>query len=109
MRVVGRDEETAPTFRSDYSYEDWVADLRGLIWNAFIKGRMTLEMVAEKSNLHLTTVEKFAFGETKRPASRTTFELARAIGFRMPLIPSDADRQPAEQDYSTFRAHTKTR
>lgn len=78
------------------SYEAQMEDLRGVVWNAFVREGRTLEDIAVVANLHFLTVEKFAWGETKRPAFRTVFQLAMAVGFRAPFIPSNAPRQPDE-------------
>ena len=109
LHLVETEGHVAPAFAADYTYENWIEDLRGIVWHSFIKGRMTLDDIAAKANLHLSTVEKFAYRETKRPAARTTFELAKAVGFRLPHIPSDAPRQPDERDYREYRSHVRTR
>lgn len=90
-------------------YEEWVEDLRGIVWNAFKRGNMTFEHIAEKAMLHPTTVEKFAWGDTKRPAAWTVFQIAEAVGFRTSFLPADAKRQPDEQSFSRFRALVQKR
>ncbi len=93
----------------EYTYETWVEDLRGIVWNAFSREGRTIEDIATVANLHFRTVEKFAWGETKRPALRTAFELARAVGFRIPFIPIGSRVQPDEPDLGWTRSMIKSR
>lgn len=90
LTVVSNDDDIIS------SCEDWVADLRGVVWHAFIREARTLEDIAVTANLNKLTVERFAWGDTKRPALRTALQLAMAVGFRIPLISSSAPRQPDE-------------
>lgn len=99
LRLVASNDQV-PTFKEDYTYEQWVQDLQGVVWSAFIRGHRSLEDIAVEANLAQKTVENFAWGQTKRPASTTTFALAKALGFRMPLIDARAPRQPDEPDLS---------
>jgi hypothetical protein len=91
------------------SFENWVADLRGVVWHAFVREARTLEDIAVSANLHALTVERFAWGDTKRPALRTALQLAQAVGFRVPLISSSAPRQPDEASLSWTRPLLQTR
>ncbi len=91
------------------SYEDLVEDLRGIVWNAFIREGRTLEDIAVAANLHTTTVERFAWGDTKRPAARTVIQLILAVGFRLPLIEAAAPRQPNEVDLRWMHSLIKNR
>lgn len=107
LRLVGSPDPAPSPFPSAYSYEEWVEDLRGIVWNAFVKGYSTLEDLAVKANLSKTTVENFAWGETKRPHGRTLFQIASAVGYRMPFIPDHAPRQPDEPDLAEYRGHIR--
>ena len=53
------------------SFEQQLADLRGLVWHMFIKGKISFEDLAAKAGLHQKTVENVAWGDTKRPHLRT--------------------------------------
>lgn len=101
LRVVGSDDPTPRHYNP--TYEEWVEDLRGIVWNAFIKGHMSLEEIAVKADLTPITVHKFAWAVTKQPKARTTYQLAAAVGFRIPFLHADAPRQPDEPELSEFR------
>lgn len=88
--------ERCPT----YTYEMWVQDLQGVAWHAFAREGYTIEKMAFAANLHYQTVENFVWGDTKRPTGNTVFQMAAALGFRLPLIASGAGRQPDEFDLS---------
>jgi len=95
LRVVG----TAPAHLPDYNYEDRIEDLRGLLWAACKRGQQHLiDDIAVRAHLAPSTVEAFVFGQTKRPQDRTVFEIAKAIGFRMALIPLSVPKLREELD-----------
>lgn len=101
IRLVANDPE--PTDGPDYTYEMWAEDLRGIAWNSFIKGRLSMEDIAVMSGLRQNTVESFIWGVTKSPRATTVYQIARAVGFRSPWIPENAPVQPAERDYAAYR------
>jgi hypothetical protein len=107
LRLVSND--SIPAFGSEYNFDDWVADLRGIVWHVFNRGQMTMEDIAVKADVCLSTVENFMYLETRRPIARTTFGLARAVGFRISFIPDNAEKHPAERDYREFRSLAKPR
>ena len=109
LHLVTRTDEVSPAFMPDYNYKDWIEDLRGLVWNFAMQGRMSFEDMAVMANLHVSTVTKFAWGDTKRPAFSTVFELARVIGFRLPFISIGAGRQPDERDHRSARQYIQSR
>lgn len=98
---VANDSELA--VGPDYTYEMWVEDLRGIAWNSFTKGRLSMEDITVMSGLRPKTVESFVWGVTKNPRATTVFQIARAVGFRSPWIPESAPVQPAERDYTAYR------
>lgn len=87
----------------EYTYEMWVEDLQGIVWNRFIKGKQSLEDMAAAADLNPKTVDNFMWRVTKKPAARTVFQMAVAVGFRNPWIPADAPLQPDEQDFKLLR------
>jgi hypothetical protein len=109
LKVVRSDDPAPPSPTPNNNYDDWVEDIRGITWNAFVKGRMTLEDIAAKASLSAKTVENFAWGDTKRPQAKTVFSIAVAVDFRMALMPASAPRQPNEPDLSEFRKDIKRR
>lgn len=102
LRLVQDQPSTANSFEQDF--ENWLEDLRGIVWNDFIKGRRSLENLAADAKLSLSTVQKFAWGETKKPHLQTVFKLMKALGYRLPVIPLTAPRQKDEVDYATLRS-----
>lgn len=97
LRVVGED------FDKDYTYQMWLEDLQGLAWNAYARQGKTIEDFAVETGLCRATVEKFIWGDTKRPGMNTGFQMARATGFRLPPIPASAPRQPDEKSLAWAR------
>jgi hypothetical protein len=59
--------------------EQHLADLRGLVWHLFLKGKIDLEAFARRAGLHFSTVEKFVWGDTKRPHQRTIDSILTAL------------------------------
>lgn len=97
-------QQSVPTFRKDYTYEHWVKDLQGIAFQYFLTSGGCSKDLAVKAELGEKTVSNFVWGETKRPAARTVFQIAKALDIRCPFIPMDAPRQPDESDFSVLRA-----
>lgn len=91
----------------DYTYQDYIEDLRGIVWNSVAETGMTWKQLAEAAELSVLTVSKFAYGETKKPSSETVFKLEDAVGLRTARVAKSAGRQPDE--VMAFRLRSKIR
>ena len=80
------------TIRSQSNETDRIdrrlADIRGLVWEAFKKRLMSWSDIAAEAGLCTVTVEDFAFGITRRPHLNTVEALLEALGvetfYRLP-------------------------
>ncbi len=77
-------------------FEEFYATLRGAVWETQ-KGPGTWEKVAADANLAVSTVAKFAYGETQRPHLRTAFALMKASGLR--LAPVAENTRPLDTEF----------
>jgi transcriptional regulator with XRE-family HTH domain len=80
----------------EYTYEDSIEDLRGIVWNSVKDTGKTWADLAADANLSVRTVSRFAYGETKNPAHNTVFALEKALGLRTARVSLGAPRQPDE-------------
>lgn len=80
----------------EYTYEDSIEDLRGIVWNSVKDTGKTWADLAADANLSVRTVSRFAYGETKNPAHKTVCALERVVGLRNARVPLGAPRQPDE-------------
>lgn len=80
--------------------DEFIQDFRGLLWNSVVEFGLTWQQLAEKANLHVSTIENFLFGKTKRPQFPTMLRLLEAMGFRIGVFKIDA---PPQQDELSFR------
>lgn len=80
----------------DYTYEDYIEDLRGIVWNSVKETGKTWADLAADASLAISTVSRFAYGDTKKPSSATVFALERALDIRTARVRIDAPRQPDE-------------
>ena len=67
---------------SGLTYEEWLEDLRGLVFNSRQEVGLNWEDLAREANLLPSTVARFADGTTKRPHGRTIFELTKLFESR---------------------------
>jgi transcriptional regulator with XRE-family HTH domain len=73
-------KERQPFVRRGAETNDiFVEDLRGHVRNAHV----TWANLAADANVCVSTVSKFAYGETKRPTFRTVFRIADALGITL--------------------------
>lgn len=96
----------------DYTYQDFIEDLRGIVWDSVKETGLSWDDLAIEAKLSPQTVSRFAYGETKVPTSRTVFQIASVVNLRMAFVPKTARRQPDEiVGYplrSKIRARTET-
>ncbi len=69
-------------------YQKVLADLRGLVYEEYKKGRTYKEMAAE-AYMCAATVQRFAEGTTKRPSDFTVRQIAKIVRLRVELVPMD--------------------
>ena len=93
----------------EYTYEDSIEDLRGIVWNSVKETGKDWATLAADANLAKSTVSRFAYGETKRPAHNTVFALERAVGLRSARVRLDAPRQRDELWRSRFVSRSRPR
>ncbi len=108
LKVVGKEVPAVPVHTIDYDYEKWLDDLRGAVWHAHNKRNRNFEIIAAEAGLCTTTVVKFAWRDTKRPALLTAFKLARAVGFRVAIVHAGAQLQQDELATGTYSEHIPT-
>jgi len=93
----------------DYTYQDFIEDLRGIVWNSAKETGLSWDELAREANLSPQTVSRFAYGETKVPTSRTLFQLVTVVNLRMAFVPKTARRQPDEIAARPLRSNIKSR
>lgn len=87
----------------EYTYADYIEDLRGIVWNSIKETSKTWTALAADANLAVSTVSRFAYGDTKKPSSATIFALERAVGIRAARVRLSAPRQPDEVSVFALR------
>lgn len=80
----------------EYTYEDSIEDLRGIVWNWRKDTGKSWADLAADAKLTVRTVSRFAHGETKRAAHSTVFALEYAVNLRAARVTRNAPRQKDE-------------
>jgi hypothetical protein len=90
------------TFKNNATFDEassdlkqFVANLRGQLINAIKNGASTKEIAAQAFVCE-GTVKRFADGKTAQPSPFTQKYIARALGYRLALLPIDTPKQPGE-------------
>lgn len=89
----------------EYTCEDSLEDLRGIVWNSRRDTGKSWADLAAEANLAESTVRRFAYGDTKKPAHNTVFALEKAVGLRAARVTLGAPRQPDEIAAFALRKH----
>lgn len=76
-------------------YAKFLADLRGKILEQIRFGR-SWQDIATTAYVGVGTVQRFADGTTMRPTSFTVNQLAKAVGYRIAIVPAETKRLPGE-------------
>jgi DNA-binding phage protein len=84
------------TLGIDPDSEEFLQDLRGMLWNSVPTCGMEWPELAREAKLHVSTIENFLFGQTKRPQMNTIYRLLTAMGFRIGILAADSAKQPGE-------------
>lgn len=80
---------------AETKYQEFLADLRGVVLNQWIHGRSWKEIAAD-AFVHPATVERFADGTTVRPTSFTVTQLVKVCDLRIALVPIGTPKLPGE-------------
>jgi DNA-binding phage protein len=59
--------------------QEFLSDLRGLVWNQAGRINGSWKGLGEKANLNYKTLQKFASGETRRPQFFTIRRICQAV------------------------------
>lgn len=83
-----------PRSEQPLSYEEHLADVRGMVWNSITDTGQSWKDLADKTGLSYATVSNFADGTTKWPRYSTVVALLQAVNIDQRYVPSGSRVQP---------------